>query len=626
MSVMRLELPADLRERLDALLWARVENAVSSCAERDETLRDLVLQNEGEEAMPRKGPWRNSCDLTDTVSREMHTTLLAALRQSLRYPYYLVEPATPSAREGARRFEDWFNVKLRYWRFDRAMYDVMYTMLESLYAPFVIEWGATQQRVFTEMKRDPLTGELVPEMVADETIGYEEQLVRSDELFDAGLRFRVPLPWNVYTYPASAASFRVSDDFGALGVIERMYLTSEDLWRGVDDLGFDEEAVRDLLRRGPSHRDDGESERTERLGIDSGGYYECYQYWGRLPHPQELGDEMESSRTLQSLQGADFVWLFGPDGQALRRSHAICPVRPYVSFTAFRVPNSLLGHGIVSLLRPIQEEMTAMLRMAIDGTNLKMAAPFMVPESAFAQVQKGLDFSPGGIIPVPDQVGVLQQVPVDVSGPQLGLEWVQYLYGRASQVAAAQGANSMLGGKVRKNAEVEFTGQMMQTKFDLVVTNLQRGLEDAVYIMLAYLLKFGRESEQVIANGEVVEIDAEDIADEYRIVPQVSSENINSQSRIERITALTQGLRASPYWQMRITQGDLSGEHKLMVRFAEAMGEREPQEIVGPEPQPAGTGGQTVGGMQPQEGGMGLPMEGPAEVESASMRGERNGA
>lgn len=559
-------LTAEAREAIDREVLDIIERAVNACQSRDDLLLNLRAQNEGDSA-PVKGPWKNSCPLEDSITREMHTTLLAALRQARRYPFYLIEACNPEDQQAAQEVEQIVNPVLKVSQYDRALDDVAYMCLESRWAPMFVGWHTAKESYYYEG--------------FDEYANTPQQGMA--EMNKAGLYFRVPDPWDVYTWPTTAASFRPTDPNGAEAVIERTYVTATDLIYAADELGYDKTAVLTLVKERGSQLAEGHQEVFDRFGIsEDTNLIPIYTYIGRPPVVLDYKGDVLTPRELLY---TDIVYVVSPVHRLiLKRGLSPYPVRPYVNFVAYRVPNSLMGHGIVSMLSTIQDEMTAMLRLAIDNMNLLASAPFMVPESHLHRYG-AVEFAPGKTIPVPNQGGI-QQVQVNPAGAQLALSFQQYLYNRAAQIAAAQSVNSMLGGPVRKAAEVEFTANMLQTKFDLVVANFQYGMTDAAYAILATLGAFTGNGEIITGKpNPLLGLQVGELAQRMRVIPQVSSDNMNAQTRLQRDMTVMAALRQSPYYMAMLQAGTgMRGEYVLLRRLLEHMGYPDPETILGHPP------------------------------------------
>jgi hypothetical protein len=563
-----LELSLELRDKIDDAIYRLVVQAVEDCSERDDILLDLRAQNEGESASLSRGPWKDSCKLEDSISREMHTTMIAALRQARKFPYYLIEPTQPGDSQISSDVERWLNNLLRTYQYDRVLDNLAYTCLESLYAPLFVGWKRVTEKV-TGLGSEDANDERGDQLWQEERLRYE------------GLDFRTPDPWNVYVSPSSAISFRCEDPGGADGIIERLWVTKNDLYAGIQAHGYDRESVMDILRT-QANVDTRTGEVLDRLGVEqSDAIVPIYIYIGRLPLLLGTEDEVELP---EYLQRQDFLWIVCPErSKTLKRSFSPYAKRPYCAFRAFNVPNSILGHGILSFLTTIQNEMTATLRLAMDNMTLCASAPFMVPESHIHRYGN-VEFGPGRTIATPNN-GLMQQLRVDPMGAQLALEFQQYLYGRASQIAAAQSVNSMLGGKVRKAAEVEFTANIVQTKFDLVVANFQRGMEDAIELILSTVAMHLSDDGSIVSSPNMaLSVLADETTRRFRFIPQVSSDNLNSQVRLARDESMVAILRQSPLYMARMQAGDMSGEYQLMTRVLQHMNEPDPQSLLGPDP------------------------------------------
>ncbi len=271
-----LELAPELRKRVDNTILDRVRHAMAVCADRDDLLRGYQLQVDGLQQPLAAGPWRGSCQLDDPITLEHKIALDAYLEAALRNePYWLIEAQDPVDAESAARLEQALTSKARQWRLRERLYDVIYNATQYpfavLYVGWQQQWGKRRYTAYLERE----TGREVEEseISADAADAYTPLLKSQRVLTYEGPELRAVAPEDFYVYPPDCADL----DRAQL-LVERMYLTQEDLLMGVRERGYDEDAVTELLRRGPSwiEGDSERADRNERDGIEAGSNGDGY--------------------------------------------------------------------------------------------------------------------------------------------------------------------------------------------------------------------------------------------------------------------------------------------------------------------------------------------------------------
>jgi len=613
-----LKLPPDLQGDMDMALCQRVHDVINACADRDEDLRSLRWQLEGVSQTVGSEPWPGACEVEHPISRELHTTLCAALYAALKQsPYCLMESVDDEDTDGASSVETLLNTKAQICGYEKALYDTTYIALESRYAPKRIDMVQPITRSFELAQKTPDGQILDPSMVdGEDQSEAQDQIVLSEVPGEKKFQFRAIDPWDFYVYPISA--WGPQEDQGCINTIERMWLTSEDLLLGVKDLGYDADAVAEMIERGPAQFDGetGTSRNDEliRDGLNEAvmgqpresGEWECFCVVGRAPY---LLNEQCQPRIPDTLMHVDCEWLCCPAlNIVFKQSYSSCPdgLRPYSITCVCPKPNRLLGEGIVSLITAIQDEMTAITRFGINNMNLEGTPAMSVPEAWLTKYAK-YKLAPGRLMPrLNGADGGMEPIVWDVGAQALIMPWLQMLDSSAQRIAAAESVNSNMGGKVRKAAEVQFSEAMMQTKFDLFLSNAQRGVMEDFKLMLAYQLQHMSDEDSVVQGGQKTTINKEQAERKFQFIPQANSESASPSLRMQKMQQVAEIV--TQYWTQLgpATQiGAQSYCYALYHRLLILAGEKSPQTYIG-NPPPAPVPIDPMTGQPEQQGPMGI--------------------
>lgn len=596
----RLELSPDMQEAMDLALCAVVRDTVQACSDRDEDLKALRMQLEGWSQPTGNLPWPGACQIQDSISREMHTTTTAAMWSAARQtPYVCLEPVNREDVDAASDVETWLSIKAQQFGYDEALYNAIYLANEGRFSVMYCGPRQTIEHTFHPRQSDPNDPDAPDEMVVEETPVADN------------IEFRTPDPWDFYLYPVTASGPQLKPH-GCTLVMERMTLTREDLTLGVLLEGYDREAVRKMLDSGPSslRTEDRYDDETDRDGIAVGamesdtenGVWECFQVIGRAPL---LPDDNNEPTIPEAMMHRDCFWMCCPALDVVfKQAYSRFPdtARPYAMYHVVHKPNRAHGEGTVSLLSSTDEEMTSIVRFGINNMNLEASPMMSVAESWLSRYSKWT-VAPGRFMPrqMSDPIGP-KPVTWDVRSQQLIMPWLSWLDAKAGRLVASQSANSALAGRVRKAAEIHFAEEMQQTKFDLFLANIQRGVKETFRILSVLLLQQMDEQqsdgESVNDGMRQVTVTAQQLRARFRFLPQASTDAVSPAQRLARMQTIAaivqQYWQQSPqYMQLQATGYWYALNHRLLV----LAGERSPERFIGPEPD-----------QQPMTPAMAMPM------------------
>jgi len=588
-ALIQLELKPYATEQVKRILCQRMNDAIAGAQERDILLLQLDDQLEGRIQPYGDKRWRGACILNDPMSREAHLELLALLTQAQRKdPKWQVIAQNPGDDENATLQEAWLTNKAAEYRLNNILYNVAYNALRDPCGVLFVGWKQTVRPVRKRMFRDSEFPDmpLVEGHQREEDREYEEAVVEQQEVAHQGCEFRTPDLADIYLYPADCQDIKT-----AYGIGERMLLTEDQLLDGVVDYGYDEEAVEELIRLGPTHSMGGDLLRTVRNEYDGtsnnasvreDGFYECFLYFGRMPKLRDDEDAIP-----EQYRADDLMCMLCPQQQIVFLMD-ISPYtdRPYISFSMLPRPNRLLGIGAMQLLATLQDEANANLQLTIDGMDLEMA-PVLVAPAEWIQKYNAFSIYPGAILPE-DDPNTLRTLEWG-SKAEKGMELQGAIVGRGKGLVAAEGYGE-LQAKVRKDAEIQNVLAATDSKFDLFLQGFQSSMEELAARIVALHAQFEGEGLQESFNyqGKQMEVSAQNMRGLYRYVPTATSTTVTPEMRLKLtqakiqaqmgyFAALAQVMQISPQFAPLIWHG---------VRQALLdMGERQPEEWIGPEPQ-----------------------------------------
>ena len=604
-----LEMGEEFDNRLRRLLLQRAELAITASKERDEIFTQYMRQLDGIGEPLVSGPWKNSCQLDDPLTDEWHTTQLSTQMTAIGVePLCLVEAVVPgeAARLEAQQIEQGLTVKSREWGLLRSLYSVIYCANLFPYALAKVGWQNGLRRRRVTARIDAISGAVLEgEMETPADVEVSSQTVVED--ID-GIVVRVPDPRNVYFYPVDA-----TDVESAELVIEKLWLTPDELMEAGRLGSYDPDMVEALLKLGPTWVSGERSEESADEGLDLGGmegYYEVLEIIGRMPHVIEDG----KSLTPPHLLDEEFVWVLSPEhDMRLYWGSLEEPSRPWVAVHTHRKPWRMQGKSVVSRLEALQKEATGCLRYMMDVANLDACPVILRPKKSQAR-QKPFRAFPGAEYLYETSPAEIQAMVWDKAGPQLLMANLADLRATAQRLISVEGANTNLGGIQRQDAEMAFAGAGMSSKNTLYLSVLSEGLEKLyAKVLEVWAQHLGADGEEIAAGGEAsITISPAMLRSRFRLVPHINTSGASAQER----RAMTEAkVQAQGIWLQALT-GGLPPQLAPLVyhasrRMLEELGERDVEAWLGPEPQvlppmgsampEAGGNGAVAPGMDPEQ-------------------------
>lgn len=582
----KLKLPDDVREQLELLLCHRVDEAVSAAAGRNSDLRIWRDQLEGNGVVAQNQLWANACNLNDPLSMKAFLTILSQLLGALqRDPMVAVEAFREEDVEGARILEGWLSMASAQNDILARVYDLSHNACRDTAVVGYCGWSQRTRKKRVIASKDS-SGHVMLDGEDDES-GTGEPVALAEEVVEERYDIRAVALDDFFLWPANS----VSVDRATM-VAERMYVTEEELYDGIDDYGYDEAMVEQLCAMGPvTLPDDDRRSRMETDGIaetDSrgGGFYEIFTCYTRLPRRVNGGsDTMVPKHMLQD----DFLVVCCPAQQiVLKMAHSPFDERPYFVGGILPKPNTILGYGMMKMLEPLQAEANSNLQYTFDTANINMAAPVILPESERDQVAK-VNIGPGSLVFLKDVEGAR---PWPQSGAPLrdGLAMQEWMEGQYQSLVSAEGQGE-LQSKVRKNGEVMAATNAASAKFGMYLSGFQRTVVAPLFQRLVALkTQFGDVDDDGEAfmdpSGKMQKLTSRALRGKYNIVATGTSLTHSPEARVEvaqqKQAVQVQYLQAKAQLPPEMAPLLWHGAREILYD----MGERNPEAWLGEEPTP----------------------------------------
>lgn len=581
-SPVKLKLDEDTRRDVELTICARIRSAVSSSEDRDSDIAEWNAQLEGLTQVSGHLPWRDACMLDDPITRENHTSLLASSRAALsKDQKWWVRATNPDDDDIAQLLQQLLKNAAQQFDFNRSLYDLLYNTLRHPAGVLFIGWKQETKRVRGVEYLQKGSNLPISQFEREDGVEYEARgTVQEVDAYD-GIEFRVPDLSDIYVYPSTAPSLD-----SAMLVMERRWLSEDDLYDGIDTYGYDEDSVQELCTMGGTEETESGTdirrEDAERAGISGenvdnrDGYYECFLVYGRLPRLRDVNGD---NRIDDELAHDEMMYMVCPKHDIVfYMDYAPDAERPYCTFNILGKPNRLYGACVPSMLEVLQAEANANIRHMIDGYNLESSPVIVAPRKVAGEFGK-YKIYPGAVLPedVKDEIHVLQWTRQSLDG--LGIQ--QDIRNRASsQISSA--SYGQYQPKVRKQAEIENVMGAAAAKFDLYLQNFQMsGMVDAGYKILALLIQYQTDAE--------IPISPHDLRKRFQIIPAATSQMADEQAQL----AISQKIieYQAQYLQAVMTFEQVKPDFIPLVyhAFHKALldlGEHNPETYLGPLPEP----------------------------------------
>lgn len=529
-----LDFDFDTREAVEREICRRVREAVANAEDRNDDLRKWHDQLYGFNVEASNRVWANACNLASPMSMKAFLTLMAQIQGALhRDPLVSVESFSKDTEEDAKTIEAWLAVEVSRSDIAKHLYDLAHY---ACWSPACVAYVGWVQETRTSREvgyKKPGDTRIYADEEREDDIEYEEVPVAeevTEERFDIRA---VPLR-DFYLYPATAKSIE-----RATAVCERMSLTAEELYAGIDTYGYDKEAVEDLIRQGINSNDNDQEEQDSQHGLNAtmgkDGFFDIYTVYTRMPYFEDVD-------VPEHLRGDDFIVVCAPDANLVLKM-AFSPFkneRPYFLGSILPDPDSYMGTAMMLVLEPMQAEANGNIQFGIDNSNLTMSPCLIGPKSLDPEAEKFV-VQPGAVWRT-DDYDRIKPLEWDRANTQDMLAKDQWLNNQADSVVSAQG-QGQLSGKVRKQGEIDNIQQQTSAKFGMYLSNFQRTVVAELFRRLVALkMQFGDvddDGEEFMdTEGHAQKLTSRALKGKYQIVAAGTSLTHSPEALIEVNTKL----------------------------------------------------------------------------------------
>lgn len=598
-GALKLNLSEDYLSKCHIYLIQAAYQAQLAVSDRDRDLAfyDDLLEMRGSRVM--RGPWKGSCQLEDPLIREQHTQLHSKLSPPLQRDLLVqVDAEDPADDDSAKKVESWLEFA---WKeegfpdtYDQFISNGLRDPAAILYTGWQQEYKQERGVAYWDGRTTDDFGNkfLVPPEGRDEGTEYQEIPTIKEQVESQKAVYEVLDLADVYIYPPKQQNIDK-----AQGVFVRRLLSECELLDGIEEYGYDKDAVMDLIKMGPTFAFDGignvntnngsgydtdnrnasnrsytdtlggnsKSERLDRIeGINNtsitnreDGLYECREYWGYLPKLRDgegealLPDYLFRDRVRSMfcpVHNINFLLDFAPDQEC-----------PFFHTSMIPKPGRFLGTGLVQFLQTGGLAATFLLRYTLDNAELQMTQAFVMPLQDAAD-NKEFRLYPGAkfIESMPNAIRSLV-MPQTAEG---GLGMLQFILGRFKSLVAAEGIGEMQS-KVRRNPEMQNILQTADAKYGLYGYFLYRPLALIAARRVALELKHNPDFATTIntAGGKIT-ITADDLRKKFRFSAIQISADENPETRAGRNAQMIalqqtyfQAVQVFPQWAVELWHG-----------------------------------------------------------------------
>lgn len=569
---LQLKLNRDLWTLVEVELTNRCLSSVQGSQERDEECLDFDDQINGRPIMRSRPRWKGACDLADTTTKKLAIQVRANIEAALRRDKPIISRAVdPNQRSKERLQESWFAAKWQQFRIhDTVMSPAIANTCRDRTVPVFTGWKQELKQVRTiryYIEGDDMPYDEMP--MTDLPVRAQPELewqVRKD-----GFDFRVIDLANFYMYPATSVS---PEEGKAIATFERRLLTEEQLLDGIDNNGWDEDTIMDIIAAGPSvgNNDTNFSEnRNEWDGVsDIGpdGFYECFLMFGKLPL---LWDSNRKPQLPEYLHHDEVIaWLNPKNGKMFGLDFSPYPWRPYICYNILKNANNFLGDSVCSLVRQHYEEATADIRLTMDSRDIQLAPIVKCSQEWMANFQN-FSVYPGCKIPFessPDEWSI-QVLPQTYMG---GIEVQRWHRGEMESIVGAQGYGE-LDPKQRKATEIQNVMNAIAVKHDLMLQTFQSSNSELAERMIQLWVHFKPGEVDLLFDGNDIQtVGSDDLSGEFMYIPNGSTRTATPEMKAQLAEVALNTVRSSAGFTLAVQHGYLEAEKTLLTEVLSALG------------------------------------------------------
>lgn len=593
--MIRLDLPPALRDSVTLETMRRIERGVAGKAQTDSRIRDWKDLLNGYTTPSGNSRWPGSCELSYPMVLNQYLTVKAQCATVIRRSVLVMVESVTGDEDAVREAEDieaFLSAKMSQIDATTKLLEAISLALSRPTGIVAVYWDERFRPQRGVQVVDPETGDLLPEDAEPEGEDWERQhYVDKANVEFQGVEIKpVPLE-NFYMFPASALSIDAANGCG-----ERMWLTQDDLIAGIENYGYDEDAVYELIHRYPDgvqmSSETNQDREDEYNGVPSEGLYECFLWYF---HPPVIFDGEKVDKGIKPYLQDDFEMVCCPAARIeLRLEFSDDPTgRRYIPIYMEPVSGNFYGMCLPDELEDLACEANATVRHAGDCKDIQVTPMTKVKKSVINDMAT-VQWQPGGQIPVND-MGDIEAF----QSPQTWTEdltWLANLDQTAERLVSAGGFGTMQS-KQRKAAEVESVQRMAASKFDLILTNLfggtKHGITKIAIKMLDLYEKFMDDGGETFTDDthHSHSVSPKSLSGKFTFTPVVNGMTASPETRAQMAEA--QHKMASAYLAVLAKAGQpggptpqiLSLEWENTRKSLIDMGEHDPERRIGKQPE-----------------------------------------
>jgi len=466
-AVHELDIDDELREEMERALLAQIKSAMAGVTDRDANFAAYADAVEGLSDTTSPSHWPGSCNLSYPLTYDAVKTTLDNLTANFkREPLVTVDPVHSEDEDEAEGEERYLEAKAQEFDVRERLGEVADYACTFGTGIMYAGWKSSESKLRSFRSLDPQTGEEVYEEDEQDEVEYV-QSPQEEYVHEQGLDLRAVHPADFFLYPADARC--LSGQGAARGCGERLMLTADELLTGIDDFGYDEDAVYDLLSRGGFGAGSGlRRQGDSQVGVEAedakDGFFECVVWFSKPPLVWRNGDDGENEMwTPREILHDDLMLVCCPERDiVLRMDFSPYAERCYIPFYINKPAGKFYGRSIPQILEGLQKEADAEFQSFVDSVNL-IANPAFKQKQSSANLNPNFQFFPGAkwlFQSDPNEIMPFDMPPIR----QEPLSIVNLLDGKAKQITSGD-SNGALHNKVRKAAEIQAVEQAKFQKF-----------------------------------------------------------------------------------------------------------------------------------------------------------------
>lgn len=475
------------------------------------------------EQATRNSPWKNAANITPPLTAQKVNTIFAKMIAAFAFkkPPVTVEPSDPSMKEHAEALEHFFKGLVDNRNgldlprmFQVIFYEQVSMGTEPVKIPFLVEKWAFK-------RKDSMTG-AVEQVTYTRRQGPAVQPIRLEDFFTR------PYWKDVQRAPWIAIRYR--------------YYRHE-LEQQVAMGAFDKAAVDTVLSMPVQSYDEGITSAQEMRGVsaDSLGkidknqefeIYECYVFW-----------DIDGDGVSEDIK----LWIHPETGALLRSEFNPLAMRDVEVLTYMNDPDVLYGVGVCEMTESLQDEVTTLHNMRLDGTALAMQKVWAARRGLGL---KDEEISPLSVIEMDDPHQDLNVIafpdvaPSCLNGEMVAREYADKITGANDYMA---GFNDKVVGTSATVGGTMFLAQQANSILNSILQNTEIAISNIYQIILYQCmankdlldLSFLPPAEMALLQ-QVFSTNVEDIPTKFRFKVKATDITKTDESKKQAYLAMTQ--------------------------------------------------------------------------------------